>query len=196
MSIQINLLPDIVLQRRHQAQIRKWATTGLIAWVAAILVVTATAFLYKTFQDTRLSSAQNSEKKLDAVVNSKENVTFRQEALAVQLSLKALDQLFNHQHKMTLINDRLAELTPKQVKLSNVTIDQNGKLALSCTGSSYSDAAKFVVSLKDSGLDISGTKVTFTNISFAGANLSDKSVSFSIGATINYPTAAATGSAQ
>lgn len=190
MSIQINLLPDIVLKRRKEAQIRSWATSGLIAWIVVVLVITMTAFLYKTFQDARLASANSSKKKLDAVVNSKDNVAFRKEALSVQLSLKALDDLYNKQQKMTLINKRLAELTPKQVRLSSVGMS-GGKILLSCSGASYSDAAKFLVSLKDSSQDMSGTKVTFSDIKFSGANLSTGGVSFSITATVNYPTVVA-----
>lgn len=189
--MQINLLPDVVLARRREAQIKRVATTALVGWFGVLVVVSLLSLGYQQFESKQLASVKTKEAALDAQVNSPQNKAFRAEAQEVQASLKALDQLFNHQQRMTVIESRLAQLTPKEIQLHNVQIDPSGRIQISGTADSYADAGKFVVALKDSK---EAGEVYFTDVVLNGASLGEKgTVAFSLTTTMVYPDQSAGG---
>lgn len=186
-SVQINLLPDLVLKRRHEAKVKQWALSGLIAWVALVLVVVLGTYGYSAFQSQRLKSAKNEVARLDTTVNSDENVAFRKEAQEVQASLVALDSLYNNQIRNSAILAQLALLTPKTVKLVNVSISDTAAISLGGTATSYEEVGKMIASFKESEKYGKDKGVNFNNIVFNGSSLSGTTAKFSMTMAYIYP---------
>lgn len=182
--MQINLLPDLVLKRRHEAEVKRVATLALVGWLAVVVLVLTGMFLYDLLQRQLLSSAQNDKTRINATVNSESNVAFRKEALSVQASLKDLSKLYQNQERFSLVYDRVAQLLPKQTRLQTVNLSSDKRIQLSGTAASYLDAGKLVASFKNSDV---ADKVTFSNVVLNGANLNGNQVSFSITASFAFP---------
>ncbi len=191
-TMQINLLPDIVLKRRHDAHVKRLALAAFLGWTAFILVITLSTFLYRQIEKQRLDSSIRRYDTLNATVHSKENDAFRKEAAEVQSSLKALDTLFNKQERTSAVLSELSAVTPKGTFLTTLNILTNRSMTIGGSAASYIDVAKFVASLKLSEAAAPADRVYFTNIVLGGANLSDKGVSFTISTKYVYPQQGAT----
>ena len=186
--ITLNLLPDLVLQRRRDAQTKKLALIGMISWGALLLLVILGTFTYELIEKSSLASATAAKSDLNKVVNSDDMVKFRTEAIEVQTSLKSLDALFNKQTKMSQVNDRLASLTPKTVILTSVNISNSQAITVSGSASSYDEVGKFVVALKNQSPELADGKIGFTEVKLQSANLGDKgSVKFSLSTKYTLP---------
>ncbi len=178
--MQINLLPNLVVKRRRQAQIQRFATLGLFVWFGLLLLGFVGVISYGQYQKSRESSLTAKVKTTDADVNSKANTAFRTEALSVQASLTALDTLLNTQQKLSTINTVLASLTPQGVRLRETRISPDGKVDISATGGSFADAGRLLAAMKASK-DQSKTGY-FDTVVLAGANQAEGGVAFSISA--------------
>ena len=190
--MQINLLPDLVLKRRHDAQIKRIATLALMGWMGLVALILVGMFFYSVFQSQRLTNAQNDKKQVNDIVNSSSNVAFRKEALAVQASLKELSNLYQNQERFSLVYDRLAQLLPRQARLQSVILTDDKRVQLAGTTGSYFDTGKLVASFKDSAAD---DQVSFSNVVLNGANLNANQVNFSITTSFAFP-ANATGASK
>lgn len=151
--VKINLLPDVVLERRRQARIRRMANLGIIAWAVVVLVVLLGAFTYSQVQSARLSAAEEERDELDAEVNSPENVAFREEALSVQASLDTLAGLFETRRSAVVFWDTLGTYTPEDVRIDEVNLDSEGALVISGFADSFEDVSAFEQALKESRSD-------------------------------------------
>lgn len=175
--MQINLLPNLVVKRRRQAQIQRLATLGLFAWGGLLVLATLAVIGYRQFQLSRQDSLTSQVKIIGAEVNSESNTQFRQEALSVQSSLTALDSLIFNQQKLSVINTVLSQLTPEGVRLRETRISPDGKVDISATAGTYTDAGKLLASMKASSQTGEGH---FESVVLAGANQADSGVAFSI----------------
>lgn len=182
--MQINLLPDLVLKRRHDAHIAKIATSALVGWIGLVALVLVGMFFYNVFENQRLSSAQKNQKQVNDKVNSESNVAFRTEALSVQASLKDLSSLYQNQERFSLVYERLSQLLPRQARLQSVILTDDKRVQLTGTTGSYLDTGKLVASFKDSATD---DQVTFSDVVLNGANLNNGQVSFSLTTSYAFP---------
>lgn len=194
--MKINLLPDLVLKRRREARIKQMAATALMVWVGILILGCLGSLAYRYAESRTLISRQTAEKNLDAQVNSDDNKRFRAEALEVQSSLSALDQLINHQKKMSLIITGLAAVMPHTVVLGDVELQGNDRIQISGTAPSYVEAGKFEAALKDSQKNTPPGQVYFSDISLGGASLDNTGVHFSLTTNYVYPAAVASNGGQ
>ncbi len=185
-SVQINLLPDIVLKRRHEAQVKQWALAGFIAWCAIVAVASLSTLGYLGLQKTQLSSATKKFTALDSKVNSPENVAFRKEAQEVQASLVSLNQLYEHQIKNSAVISEVSAITPKTVKLLSIDIVDNG-MTINGEATSYPEVGKMVAAFKESQKLGGSKKVYFTDIIFNGSSLKGSAATFSMTMKYVYP---------
>lgn len=185
-SVQINLLPDIVLKRRHEAQVKQWALAGFIAWCVLIALVTLSTLGYLGLQNSQLSSAQKKFNELDHKVNSKENVAFRKEAQEVQASLVSLNQLYEKQIKNSAVIAEVSAITPKTVKLLSIDIVDTG-MTINGEATSYPEVGKMVAAFKESQKLGGSNKVYFTDIIFNGSSLKGSAATFSMTMKYVYP---------
>ena len=187
--ITLNLLPDLVLQRRKDAYTKKLAIMGVIVWGVILVLVILGALGYELVQKGLLSNATKAKNELNATVNSADNMKFRTEALEVQSSLKELDTLYNKQSRLSLVNDRLASLTPKTIILKSVSITSAQSMTFDGSATSYDEVGKYVVALRDELGDTTNDKITFTDVKLQAANLGDAgTVRFSMTASYVLPT--------
>lgn len=176
--MQINLLPNLVIKRRRQAQIQRFATLGLIVWFGLLVAAGIGVTTYQQYQKSRENSLTAQVKTAESDVNSDANKQFRQEALAVQSSLTALNSLIFSQQKLSLINAVLSQVTPVGVRLRETRISPDGKVDISASAGTYNDAGKLLASMKSSQLQSKNGH--FESVVLAGANQADSGVAFSI----------------
>lgn len=182
--MQINLLPDLVIKKRREAEIKRYARLALTAWLGVLVFAVISTVGYQIFQNVTLEAAKKEHAELDSRVNSPDNVAFRKEALAVQASLNAVKDLFNNQRRLSVAISRVSELTPKGVRLSEVNIGEEGQLTVTGTAGSYAEAGKMVVALRNSKDKAKDGQPYFEKVVLTGANQANAAVAFSI--TANY----------
>lgn len=179
--VKINLLPDVVLERRRQAKIRRTANAGLVAWAVLVLLVLGLAFGYDQLQSYRLDQKQAERDEVDAEANSPENVAFRQEALAVQSSLDALEELYGRRQLATQFLDALSRNIPENVRVSDLSYESDGTVRISGRAASYETVSTLENALKNSqsatGVEEESAAVGevatgyFTGTALSGANI-------------------------
>lgn len=197
--MKINLIPDIIQNRRREAKVKKMATMGLVGWLALLAVITLGTLGYLGIQNVAHSRAQKQHDELNAKVNSPENQKFRKEALEVQASLSALKDLFNHQRKLSVAMKSVADLTPKSVRLKDINLTADSRIVIAGRAGSYEEAGKMVVAMKESESKAKDDQAFFTNVALGGANQGDVGVDFTVSADYVDPkavVAAATGAVQ
>lgn len=192
--VKINLVPDLVLDRRHEANVRQTALVALMAWGALVVVATLGALAFHAYESSRLTNANNTKNALNAQVNSADNVAFRTQALEVQTSLSALDQLFNHQQKQSAVTSAVAAIMPKEVSLKDLSITADQGLTIDGTAPGYASAGSMVAALKASSSN-KASSIWFDQVSLGTANLSGSNVTFTVTAHYNQPSSTATPAA-
>lgn len=198
--MQINLLPELVLKRRQEKQIKRWATTGLVAWGGFLVLLVVLSFSYKVYQDFRLKQASSKFETLNSEVNSADNLAFRKEALEVQASLKSLKGLYSNQRRMSVSLTMIADVTPKSVRLAEINITSEGKVTISGVAGSYEEAGRMVLAMRQtkpektsSGSDqAKDDEPYFDGVVLGGANKAEAGVAFTV--TAQYVDPAALGS--
>lgn len=148
--VKINLLPDVVLERRRQARIRRIANMSLISWTVLVLVVLGLSFGYNQLQAYRLEQRQEKRDTVDAEANSPENVEFREEALAVQSSLDTLETLYNERQSSVRLLLGLMEHIPAEVIITELNYGSDNTVQLGGEAASYSVVSRFEKALKES----------------------------------------------
>lgn len=167
------------------------AGTVLGAWVAFALLVNGAVFGYQLLQKSFLDNANKKFAETDSRVNSPDNVAFRKKAQEMQTSLAALDQLFSNQVKLSAVTESIRALTPKNVRLSDITVSPQNELNVSGVASSYEQAGMMVSSFKMAadGKDeddpfVLATGFTVQNVAFQGATRRETGVVFEIKGTL------------
>ncbi len=182
--MRINLLPDIVQQRRKDARTKQLATMALAGWFGLLAVVVLGTLAYRGFQNHRFSSATDTYDQVNADVNSDENVAIRAEAQSVQTSLLSLSTLHSSQAKLSVISRLIADKTPPKAKLKDLTITASGALTFTGDAPSYDDASIMVAAMKatadTSALAASSAPGYFTKVFLDGVNRTDGGTTFSI----------------
>lgn len=184
--IKINLLPDLVLQRRKEARVKKMATFALMAWTGLIVFILVLAISYGQYQKFTLAKAEESRQELDLVVNSPENVEFREEALAVQNSLNALQELFLSRQSAAEFFEVLAAAMPDSVRIVELGFNDQSSVSIVGSARSFDSVSALEAAMKKTADDYeawlaSGESDTteppaagyFTDVELLGASLSD-----------------------
>lgn len=182
MSIKVNLLPDIILQQRHEAQLRQRITFGLLGWLGVLVLFGGGTFLYQAFENNRLNGAQNDFDTLDADVNSEENVAFREEALLVQRGLEILSELTVDQTIPSQMLRTLAANTPEEVRLRDVTLSEDETIIITAEGPDHSASSRMLAALGTSqSRYVEGSGLGyFLDVDIIQSTASDDGVSFSL----------------
>lgn len=182
--MKINLIPDVVLNRRREAQLKKMTNLALFGWMAALAAIVVIMLGALAFQKLSLKSAQSKQQEINDRVNSKENKEFRKEALAVQASLTALKDLFNNQRRFSVALESLSSVTPKTVQVKDFTLTDADAVTISAQATSYVEAGKMIVAMKESEKKFSKEgKPYFQAVAMGGATQHDEGVNFTITAT-------------
>lgn len=202
--VKINLLPDVVLERRKQARIRRIANMSLIGWTVLVLVVLGLAFGYNQLQAHRLEQKQAERDNVDAEANSPENVEFREEALAVQSSLDTLETLYNERQSSVQLLLALMDRTPPQVRITEFNYGSDNTVQLGGEAASYRVVSRFEKALKESQSTSENEQAQngqpteqfrggyFTNTTLSGVNVAGEGrVRFEMSTQYNPPQATA-----
>lgn len=203
--VKINLLPDVVLERRKQARIRRIANMSLIGWTVLVLVVLGLAFGYNQLQAYRLEQKQAERDTVDAEANSQENIEFREEALAVQSSLDTLETLYNERQSSARLLLGLMDRVPAKVRITEFNYESDNTVRLGGEAASYRVVSRFEKALKESRptsrdeqgqnrqLSSQSQGGYFTNTTLSGVNIAGEGrVRFEMSTQYNPPRAAAT----
>lgn len=203
--VKINLLPDVVLERRRQARIRRIANMSLVGWTVLVLVVLGLAFGYNQLQAHRLEQKQAERDTVDAEANSPENVEFRKEALAVQSSLDTLETLYNERQSSVQLLLALMDRIPDKVRITEFNHGSDNTVRLGGEAASYRVVSRFEKALKEPR-PINGDEQEqngqfaeqsrggyFTNTALSGVNVAGEGrVRFEMRTQYNPPRATAT----
>lgn len=204
--VKINLLPDVVLERRKQARIRRIANMSLIGWTVLVLVVLGLAFGYNQLQAHRLEQKQAERDNVNAEANSPENVEFREEALAVQSSLDTLETLYNERQSSVQLLLALMDRIPAEARITEFNYGSDNTVRLGGEAASYRVVSRFEKALKESRSASENEQQAqngqfaeqsrggyFTNTTLSGVNVAGEGrVRFEMSTQYNPPRAAAT----
>ncbi len=174
--VKINLLPDVVLERRRQAKIKRIANLSLAGWAGLVLLVLLLAFGYSQWQSQQLEQTQSERDEVAAEAFSPENVSFRQEALSVQSSLDALVQLQNERQLTTQFLATLSSNMPEDIRITSLGYETGDIINIGGRAPSYQAVGSFESALKNSQPTSDGDQPSnqqsgyFTGVSLSGVN--------------------------
>ena len=169
--VTINLLPNLVLERRRQARLTQIATIATIAWVLVAVVVVLLALTFKEYENHQVSGLTNQYNSLNGDVNSTDNINFRATAAAVQTSLKALDQLQSSYLDPKTILNTVDSLLPRGAYLTDVKLGQANSVSVSAKANSIAEAIKLYYAISQSQSNSkNGSFSYFTNVTWTGIN--------------------------
>ena len=200
--IKINLLPDVVLERRRRARIKWIANLALIGWCGLVLLVLLAAFGYNQWQSSRLESARAERDEVEAEAFSPENVEFRREALSVQSSLDGLVRLRDRRQLVTEFTDALQRNMPRDVRIVSLNYETGDIINIGGQAASYEAVSNFEHALKNSrpSSDADSNEPLpgyFENTSLTGANVAGQGrIRFQISTEYVAPSGSNTASAD
>ena len=191
MNVLVNLLPDIILQQRHEARIRRLATFILFGWIGLLVLLWLVFFGWSQFKKAQLSRAQKSRDVLNAQVNSDEQIAFREEARQVQNGLLLLSNLFDNQKLPAQLVVSVAANMPSEVVLRDLLVDEDEDIRLTGFAPDYADVSSLVgafINSEQLAEKIEGLGY-FSNVTLLQAVESDSNerrvISFSMSADFN-----------
>lgn len=197
--VKINLLPDVVLERRRQAKIKRIANLSLVGWAGLVLLVLLLAFGYNQWQSRQLEQTQSERDEVAAEAFSPENVSFRQEALSVQSSLDALVQLQNERQLTTRFLATLSRNMSEDIRITSLGYETDNTINIGGRAPSYQAVGSFESALKNSQPAPDGDQSSnqqngyFSGVSLSGVNAAGGGeVRFELSAQYTAPSAGET----
>jgi Tfp pilus assembly protein PilN len=189
MSVLVNLLPDIRVQKQKDQERRRLATlaTGI---VVAVCVVFISLMLVITMGQSTLI-----KKAVAQIADKKSQLTKMKDlvpALTAQAKLDSLDDLFPKRVLMSKLVIALSEVSPTTTQLTSVKYDSlDESIEVQGVSKSYSEAAKLAHALEAAHKTIGTGSPTeepyFTNVYLKSAELASmqtKGVSFTLTAKV------------
>lgn len=174
MSIQVNLIPDILLQRRREAQLKRYITSAFLGWVGLLLLIGLIMLGVKGFTASRLENSKKQFAQRNAEVNSPDNMAFREQAKQVQLSLDSLSTLFAAQELPSDLLVTLSANLPKDIIVQELAVQSEQIVIFSAFADSYAKVSATVSALETSAERTVGSAAGyFTNISLSQVSSSD-----------------------
>lgn len=147
--IQVNLLPESVLDARKAARLKRTTRFLFIFYMAVLGGIVVLTFLYQGVQLFRLTSARDAHEVLDAEVNSQENVDFRTEVKAVQGAIAEFSSSTSEEQfsAETMLTD-LEKVAPDTISFETVTSSEDGLINIEGKGSGFSSIADMIQKIK------------------------------------------------
>ncbi|MFI5240532.1 MAG: hypothetical protein ACHQUB_02390 [Candidatus Saccharimonadia bacterium] len=145
------------------------ATFALVGWVSLAVIIVLLALSYKAYESHQVTTLQNQYSSLNSDVNSTDNISFRATAVAVQTSLKALDQLQSSYLDPRDVLNTVSRLLPKGVILTNIKISPTQNVVISGKANSIPEAIKLYYAITQSQTNNNnGSLAYFTGVTWSG----------------------------
>jgi Tfp pilus assembly protein PilN len=186
-SVLVNLLPDIRLQRQRDKDRRQ-----LITGISLVAMIVCGAFLVLMFVLTSGQSILINNVKNDNATK-KTDLTNTQgliPALSAQARLNSLSTLYAQRTVVTKLMAALNEVSPSTMQITSLKYSSlDGSLAIAGSVQSYAEAAKLSKALESAHVTIGtgspSTAPYFTDVKLLSASRSsNNSVDFSITTTV------------
>lgn len=151
MAVRVNLLPDLrqaKLRARHHRQL----AAGLATLVcAASIGVVVMLFAYVQVQGLRIHQLQGSINEKQATFLATPEL---EKMLTTQAHLAALPQLYDQRVLMTRFFNILGTISPRDLALQSLSIDETNTLKITGQARSYALATKLAKALEASNVTI------------------------------------------
>lgn len=163
----INLLIQKNIQPKIYVRFLKWALSSGKFIVIVVELITISAFVYRYKLDSELSDLQEKIKEVIPFVESLNNdeILIRQ----TQFQLQTIKQIKSDAVNYDQVFSKIALLTPKSIRLTNISIDSSTPVSSGLTISGITpsnfELSAFIKSLKG---DQTFSNISLTNISFEG----------------------------
>ena len=180
MNIKINLLPDIILQQRREAFIKRMIDYTFIGFMVLLVGFWLLLQLIVATSNNSLTNAQGEKEQLNEEVNSEENIAIRNEAAKIQNALDSLTTLYETQSKPAELLRVLASVVPPEVVIDELTQSEEGTTSITGTSSSNEFIAQFIAGLASTEADYLSTNINskgyFINTALSQTVLGDEGV--------------------
>ncbi len=180
--IQFNLLPDIKLDYIKAERTKKMVILiALAATGAALAILVLLVLQVYVVQKAQMSSVDKSIKTSSDTLKNTKDVD---KILTVQNQLNALGNLHQKKPQISRLFGFLSQLTPSQVKISNLKLDNTAAtINLSGTADNQPTINKFIDTLKFTTYKFDGSTTTskaFSNVVQQSYAPSDKGPTFTL----------------
>ncbi len=186
MAISINLLPD-VMQEKRAAKARRYTVTVAASIVCGVSVGAVLLLLVISgAQSITLSSLQKSINQKQGQLEAVEGL---QPALTSQSHLSSLANLYKQRSYTSGLFNLITSFTPKDVSYGSLEFTANGELKLGGKAKNYATLTKLVRDFEGAGVTVgpganASNPSLFTNVALVSAtNDGDGKVTFALTAT-------------
>lgn len=187
--IQVNLLPQSVLDARRAARLRRNTKIVFVFYLAVLGGLVVLSVLYQQIRSLRLNSARENHATVNARVNKPESVAFRQEALAVQKALTIFSSKTVDPRSTERLLEDLEEVTPGSVTIDSLAHGLEGEIVIEGRARDYPSISEYVKKIESTVIetekgDSKVSRKPFGSVVIIGVTLADNdTVSFSIRTT-------------
>ncbi|HIA92329.1 TPA: hypothetical protein EYO12_04440 [Candidatus Saccharibacteria bacterium] len=180
MNIKINLLPDIILQQRREAFVKKVIDFVFIGFMGLLVLVWLILQLLVASSNSSVTSITEEKQQLSEEVNSDANIAIRNEAAKIQNALDSLIALYETQSKPAELLRKLAAVVPEDVIISELSQSDEGLISVTGTSTSNEFIAQFIAGLLNTEKEFLDTEENtegyFTGTALSQTVLGDEGV--------------------
>jgi len=127
-------------------------TIFYFALVITVLILIFGGFLYylKINNQSKIKTLDVSITELNSQINSPEMVKINKTSEIYSIGLAELSGQIKNPTKYSILFSELEKITPNEIRLTGLTIDNKGKINISAESSNLEQGSKFIKSLEDS----------------------------------------------
>lgn len=168
--LDINLIPTELQQQRRVEEVRRSFNFVSLAFFIVLAVVSLAVFAYRVKLGANLSNMEKLVKSEQGKIRDLSSL--EEDARRLKTKAEAIGQIIKGQSHFSVLLDNLAESTPADVSVVNLSTIATDKIGVSGSAQSYVSLANFILTALDPNF---GGKI------FSGADLTSVSLDESSG---------------
>ncbi len=167
--IEINLLPDVRLNRLKEQHMRKLASTAMILVASVCGGLLLLGWVITQGENLRIQSLTHD------IVNKQKQISSTphlSDILTTQQGLTSLAELYQHRVYLSTFFGILQKISPKDVSISSLTLAEGNVITISGKAKDYLTASRLARAMEVSGVSIDRDNSPSAQNEFTGVELS------------------------
>lgn len=170
------------IKQTKVTDLEKEIITNAASFMIGVFVITLFLFLVLTgWYYASSNSVKNVKDKIQEVDNQLSSyAALEAELKAFSGAVDNIQTALNQKKKWLPILDELSNVIPKNVVLSNLSLDSSGKLKIDGSTDSLTSLAKTLIAFKQDKENHNNPNPVFSNVKLTGFSFSNNGISFSL----------------
>jgi Tfp pilus assembly protein PilN len=151
MSVRINLLPEARMIKLKNQQTKRLVTVVCLVLCSSVAIILVVLMLLLGARNIQFATNKNTIDGLNQKIAAKQDV--EQDAAWFNGALAEADKLSNNRVLISQLFARLADASPEDIKITNLTVDPDYRVKASVEAKDFNNVALFINALKSYNVD-------------------------------------------